>query len=167
MQVEKSLLSVKTRVVVVSLVVAWALSFLTVRQTAWLDWMGLILLFWTVYQPSRVTYGLAFVVGLLIDLQQTTIFGQHALMYVWMVFVMQVIAPRIRYSSVLIHALVATGLLFAAQLLRALGYLIFAGQGADLGMMLWIFIGPVAWLSLVWLLKRGTQSRTVGSWLAD
>ena len=43
MRFEQWLALVRTRVVLLSMAVAWALSFLTVRQTMWLDWMALVL----------------------------------------------------------------------------------------------------------------------------
>lgn len=167
MRIEQALLTVKTRVVVLSLMVAWALSFLTVRQTVWLDWMGFVLLFWTVYQPTRITYVLAFGLGLLLDVQQTTVLGQHALMYVWLVFAMRQVAPVLQYSSILMHALAATGLMLAAQLLRAFAYWLFVGDTVDISLMIWIALGTIAWLLLAWLIARAAQSHAVGSWLAN
>ncbi|MGL4766932.1 MAG: rod shape-determining protein MreD [Formosimonas sp.] len=166
MRIEQALLTVKTRVVVLSLMVAWALSFLTVRQTVWLDWMAFVLLFWTTYQPSRVTYGLAFGLGILLDVQQATILGQHALIYVWLVFAMRQVAARLQYSSILMHALAATGLMFAAQLLRAFVSWLVLGKSVDIAAMLWILSGTLAWLLLAHLIARAAQSRAVGSWLA-
>ena len=167
MRIEQALLTVKTRVVILSLIVAWALSFLTIPQTVWLDWMGFILLFWTVDQPSRISYVLAVGLGILMDVQQAGVLGQHALMYVWLVFAMGLVAQRLQYSSVLMHALAATGLMFVAQLLRALGHLIFTGETVSLAPMAWILLGVAGWLFLAWLIARGAESRTVGSWLAD
>lgn len=69
MRFEQWLALVRTRVVLFTLAVAWALSFLTVRQTVWLDWMALVLLFWTVYQPKRISLLVAFVLGIVVDVQ--------------------------------------------------------------------------------------------------
>ena len=52
-------------------------------QTFGLDCMALILLFWKVYQPGRISLLVAFVVGVLVDVQQSSRMGEHALMYVW------------------------------------------------------------------------------------
>ena len=70
MRFEQWLALVRTRVVLLTMAAAWALSFLTVRQTIWLDWMALVLLFWTVYQPKRISLLVAFVLGILVDVQQ-------------------------------------------------------------------------------------------------
>lgn len=86
MRFEQWLALVRTRMVLLTMAAAWALSFLTVRQTIWLDWMALVLLFWTVYQPKRISLLVAFVLGILVDVQQASRMGEHALMYVWLVY---------------------------------------------------------------------------------
>ena len=82
MRFEQWLALVRTRVVILSMAVAWALSFLTLRQTVWLDCMALILLFWKVYQPRRISLLVAFVIGIFVDVQQSLRICFLVLMYV-------------------------------------------------------------------------------------
>lgn len=165
MRVEQWLGSVKARVVWLTLIAAWALSFLTVRQTVWLDWMGFVLLFWTVYQQGRISLLLAFVMGVLMDVQQTSILGEHALMYVWLVFGMRLLSQRLQFSSVFIHALYGTALMTTVQLLRSLVHFLL-GRTVDVYQIGWILIGTASWMLLAWLLTRSAQSRTMGAWVA-
>lgn len=165
MRIEQWLGSVKARIVWLTLFVAWALSFLTIRETAWLDWMGFILMFWTMYQPSRISFTLAFLVGLVMDVQQTSLLGQHALTYVWLVYAMRLLSVRLQFSSVFVHALYGTGLMLATQLLRAV-VLFLAGRMVELTPMVWIFVGTVAWLLLAGLISRGAKSQSVGGWVS-
>ncbi len=167
MRFEQWLALVRTRVVLFTLAVAWALSFLTVRQTVWLDWMALVLLFWTVYQPKRISLLVAFVLGIVVDVQQATRMGEHALMYVWLVYGMRLLAPRLQFASVFVHALYATAMVFAIQLLRALLYLVLLGSQTKLSLMLWLLLAIPAWLLLAMLLTRGAQSRKMGQWMAN
>ena len=160
MRFEQWLALVRTRVVLFTLAVAWALSFLTVRQTVWLDWMALVLLFWTVYQPKRISLLVAFVLGIVVDVQQASRMGEHALMYVWLVYGMRLLAPRLQFASVFVHALYATAMVFAIQLLRALLYLVLLGSQTKLSLMLWLLLAIPAWLLLAMLLTRGAQSRS-------
>ena len=51
------------------------------RQPAMPDLLALALVFWDVHQPLRVGVGIAFVFGLLMDVHQGALFGQHALAY--------------------------------------------------------------------------------------
>jgi rod shape-determining protein MreD len=167
MRFEQWLALVRTRVVLFTLAVAWALSFLTVRQTVWLDWMALVLLFWTVYQPKRISLLVAFVLGIVVDVQQASRMGEHALMYVWLVYGMRLLAPRLQFASVFVHALYATAMVFAIQLLRALLYLVLLGSQTKLSLMLWLLLAIPAWLLLAMLLTRGAQSRKMGQWMAN
>jgi rod shape-determining protein MreD len=51
-------------------------------RAAWTpDLLALVLVFWTVHQPLRVGVGVAFVFGLLVDVHQSSVLGQHALAY--------------------------------------------------------------------------------------
>ena len=51
-------------------------------NAAWApDWLALVLVFWAIHQPLRVGVGVAFVLGLLTDVHQTSLLGQHALTY--------------------------------------------------------------------------------------
>lgn len=51
-------------------------------RSAWVpDLLALVLVFWTVHQPLRVSIGAAFVFGLLMDAHQGSLLGQHALAY--------------------------------------------------------------------------------------
>jgi rod shape-determining protein MreD len=53
-----------------------------VGACAWLpDLLALVLVFWSVHQPLRVGVGAAFVFGLLMDVHQAALLGQHALAY--------------------------------------------------------------------------------------
>ncbi|AXF86735.1 hypothetical protein DTO96_102491 [Ephemeroptericola cinctiostellae] len=165
MRIEQWLGAVKARVVWVTLIASWALSFLTVRQTVWLDWMGFVLLFWTVYQPGRISFVLAFIMGILMDVQQTSTLGEHALMYVWLVYGMRLLSPRLQFASVFLQALYGTTLMLAMQLVRAFFHLL-AGHTVDVLQVGWVFLGTLAWMLLAWMLTRGAQSKTMGSWVA-
>ena len=51
-------------------------------RTPWMpDLLALVLVFWSVHQPLRVGIGAAFVFGLLMDVHQAALLGQHALAY--------------------------------------------------------------------------------------
>ncbi len=165
MRFEQWLALVRTRVVILSMAVAWALSFLTLRQTVWLDCMALILLFWKVYQPRRISLLVAFVIGIFVDVQQSSRMGEHALMYVWLVYAMGLLAPRLQFASIFIHALYATGMVFAMELLRALFYAVVLGAHINLRDILWLFLAIPMWLLLAIALTRGAKSRKVGEWM--
>jgi rod shape-determining protein MreD len=45
------------------------------------DLLAVVLVFWSVHQPLRIGVGVAFVFGLIMDVQQGALLGQHALAY--------------------------------------------------------------------------------------
>ncbi len=52
-------------------------------RAAWApDLLAIVLIFWTVHQTNRVGIGAAFVFGLLMDVHQGSLLGQHALAYI-------------------------------------------------------------------------------------
>ena len=56
------------------------------RVPAMPDLLALVLVFWAVHQPRRVGIVLAFVFGVVMDVHQGAILGQHALAYTLMSF---------------------------------------------------------------------------------
>jgi rod shape-determining protein MreD len=51
-------------------------------RAAWMpDILALVLMFWSIHQPQRVGIGSAFVLGLLLDVHQGAMLGQHAMAY--------------------------------------------------------------------------------------
>jgi rod shape-determining protein MreD len=67
-----------------SLVVTLFISMLLgLSQAFWLpDILAVCIFFWGIHQPRRVGIGLAFFLGLWVDVQQSSLMGQHALTYV-------------------------------------------------------------------------------------
>ena len=69
-----------------SLVLAMSLHMLInmgwAGRAVWVpDVLALVLVFWIIHQPLRVGVGTAFVLGLAMDVHQSSLLGQHALAY--------------------------------------------------------------------------------------
>ena len=76
--------------VVVSIIVALMLTMLPLPGSADTfrpDWIALILIFWAISVPASYGVGVAWVVGIVLDVTQGTLLGQHALALVAVVFV--------------------------------------------------------------------------------
>jgi rod shape-determining protein MreD len=50
------------------------------------DFVALVLLYWCMHKPLRVGIGLSWAVGILADVSDATLFGQHALAYTLLAF---------------------------------------------------------------------------------
>ena len=64
-----------------------------------------------------------------------------------------------------IHALYATGMVFAVELLRALFYIVILGTHPQFSTMIWLLLAIPMWLLLAIVLTRGAKSRKVGEWM--
>ena len=70
------------RKIVLSLLLAVGFNLVPLgRNPAMPDLLALALVFWNVHQPRRVGIGLAFMFGLIMDVHDSAILGQHALAY--------------------------------------------------------------------------------------
>ena len=89
-----------------TLLLALAVNMLPLgRQAAMPDLLALALAFWNVHQPRRVGVGVAFAAGLLIDVHQGALLGQHALAYTLLSFVALTIQRRLLWFGVIEQAL--------------------------------------------------------------
>ena len=79
---DQLLLPVNPLFVWFTLLLAFGLNLVPLgRHPAMPDFMALVLVFWNVHQPRRVGIGLAFAFGLMMDVHDGAILGQHALAY--------------------------------------------------------------------------------------
>lgn len=104
--------------VFIALTLAGALAFNMLplgRQPAMPDLLALALVFWNVYQPRRVGVGLAFAFGLVMDVHQGALLGQHALAYTLLSFVAITIHRRLLWFGVVEQALQVLPVFFAAH----------------------------------------------------
>jgi rod shape-determining protein MreD len=64
------------------------------------DFMAVALVFWNVHQPRRVGVGVAFLFGLIMDVHQGAILGQHALAYTLLSFIAITVHRRLLWFTV-------------------------------------------------------------------
>lgn len=85
-------------------------------RAAWApDLLALVLVFWSIHQPQRVGIGIAFVFGLLMDVHQGSVLGQHALAYTVLSFFAITIHRRLLWFSVPSQAVQVLPLFAAAH----------------------------------------------------
>jgi len=112
-----------------SLVLALLADMLPLGRQPWMpDLLALVLLFWTVHQPLRVGIGAAFAFGLVVDVHQAGLLGQHALIYTALSYLAIMIHRRLLWFPVGSQALQVLPLLLAAHVVELLIRLL-AGDG--------------------------------------
>ncbi len=122
------------------------------RQPAMPDLLAVALVFWNVHQPRRVGVGVAFVFGLLMDVHQGALLGQHALAYTLLSFLAITIHRRLLWFGVGGQTLHILPLFFGAHLVSLLVRLV----AGDMFPGWWWLAAPVfealLWTPAVWLL---------------
>lgn len=132
-----------------SLLVAMVLNMLPLGRLAWTpDLLMLLLVFWSVHQPSRVGMGAAFVFGLCMDVHQAALLGQHALAYTALTFVAITFHRRLLWLTLPAQAVQVLPWFLAAHVielvLRLLAGGIFPGWSFLLAPVLEALLWPVA-----------------------
>ena len=118
-------------------------------RAAWTpDLLAVVLVFWTVHQPLRVGIGAAFVFGLLVDVHQGGLLGQHAMAYTVLSFFAITIHRRLLWFTVPSQAAQVFPLFATAHgvelILRMLGGGAFPGIEMVLAPVLEAILWPVA-----------------------
>lgn len=140
-------------------------SFLAAYLFAVLPWSGtwllarpdlvlLVLVFWTLNEPRAVGQGAAFAIGLLMDVSDSVLLGEHAFAYVLAVYGAQVLRVRILSFHLPEQSLHVLGLAAAASGVMLLLNLLL---GADFPGFAY-FVSPVL-AALLW----GPMSRILHS----
>jgi rod shape-determining protein MreD len=109
------------------------------------DLVALVLLFWGVHQPRRIGVGAAFLFGLLMDVHQGSVLGQHALAYSVLNYLAFSIHRRLFWFTVSAQALQIFPLLLIMHAV-AVGVRMMVGGGFPGALML---LAPVL-ESLLW-----------------
>ena len=99
-----------------SMLLALLVNMLPLGRTPWLpDMLAVVLVFWSVHQPQRIGIGAAFVFGLVMDVHQTALLGQHALAYTVLSYLAITIHRRLLWFSVPSQAVQVLPLFAAAH----------------------------------------------------
>ncbi len=150
---DQLLLPVNPLFIVVSLLFALGFNLIPLgRQAAMPDLLALVLVFWNVHQPLRVGVGLAFVLGLLMDVHQGALFGQHALAYTLLSFLAVSMHRRLLWFSVLEQALQVLPLFAAAHGVSLVVRLVSGGSFPGWELLLAPAFEALLWPLAVWIL---------------
>ena len=139
--------------IAISLFVALLLNFLPTSAWPWMpDWVALVLVFWSVREPRRVGMGIAFLLGLIMDVADGSLLGQHTLAYVLASYAAAAISRRILWFPLGQQALHVLPLLLVVQavqfVVRAMPGIVLPGLSYFIGP----FVGAALWVPLTFAL---------------
>lgn len=114
---ERLLLPAKPLFIALTLALAFCSNLLPMGQMpAAPDLLALVLVFWNVHQPRRVGVGVAFLLGLLVDVNDGAVLGQHALAYTLLSYLAIAVHRRLLWFRLLEQALQILPLFVVAML---------------------------------------------------
>jgi rod shape-determining protein MreD len=128
------------------------------RVAAMPDVLALTLVFWNVHQPRRVGIGAAFVFGLLMDVHQGSVLGQHAQAYTLLSFLAITIHRRLLWFSLAEQALQILPLFIASHAVSLIVRLLSSGSFPGWTLLLAPLFEAMLW-PVVTLLLLAPQRR--------
>jgi rod shape-determining protein MreD len=129
-----------------TLFLAFVINVVPVGQVPALpDLLAITLAFWNVHQARRVGVGAAFVFGLMMDVHQGAVLGQHALAYTMLSYFAITIHRRLLWFSVATQALQIFPLFLAAHLVSLSIRMIVGGMWPGWGILLAPLFEAMLW----------------------
>jgi len=140
--------------IALSLLVALVFNLLPLgRNPALPDLLALTLAFWAVHQPRRIGIGLSFAFGLVMDVHQGALLGQHALAYTLLAFFSLALSRRLTWFTLGQQALQVLPLFVATHAVSLLVRLaagdLFPGWSFFIAPLIEAFLWPFVTLLLL------------------
>lgn len=126
---EYILLPVSPLFIALSLLIAFVLNLLPWGDWLWApDFVALTLIFWSIYEPRRIGIGVSFAMGLLMDVHDAALLGEHALSYTLLSYFAMMMHRRVVWFPLKMQALHIFPLLLLMQIVQLLVQLIVTGK---------------------------------------
>jgi rod shape-determining protein MreD len=139
--------------IALSLVLALLIDMVPIgREAAWPSALVLVLVFWNVHQPRRVGVGWAFALGLLMDVHQGALLGQHALAYSLLAFLAVTLHRRVLWFGLLEQSLQVFLLLALTHAVQAVVRLMAGGMAPGWPVLFAPVFEALLWPVATWLL---------------
>jgi rod shape-determining protein MreD len=143
---QRILLPVRASTILGSFALAMLANFLPWKNVALApDFVALVLVFWCVRQPRLVGLGAGWLLGLLMDVGNGVLMGQHALAYSLLAFASITLSRRILWFPLWGQALHVTALLLLAQATSALVRLAAGAEFPGWQIAIGPLIGALLW----------------------
>ncbi len=139
-------------------VLPWSGDWLLARP----DLVFLVLLFWTLHEPRSIGQGIAFAVGLLMDVSDSMLLGQHAFAYVAGIFLAQVLRLRILSFHLPEQTLHVMGLTFVSGTTLLMLNLLLGSDFPGWAFLVSPVLTALLWAPTHWLLYSTAVRRRRG-----
>lgn len=147
------LLPVRNWFIFITLLLALFLNLIPVGRFPGVpDWIAVALVFWCIHQPLRVGMAAGFALGLVMDIADGSLLGQHALAYVLLAFVAGGLSRRILWFPLGQQALHVLPMLLGSQIVMLVVRLVGGGEFPGFFWFLSSFVAAALWHPLTYLL---------------
>lgn len=155
------LLPVSPIFIAASLMVAFVLNILPWGQWSGVpDFVAVVLVFWSIHQPRKVGIGIAFCMGLLMDVHAAALLGENALSYTLLSYFAIMIHRRVLWFPLRTQALHVLPLLLLMQVVQLVVRWLVSGQIPG-----WFYFLPSLTSVILWpvvtLLLLAPQRRAI------
>ncbi|HEX2530578.1 MAG TPA: rod shape-determining protein MreD [Burkholderiaceae bacterium] len=147
------LLPVNSSFITISLITAFLLNLLP-----WGHWIGLpdfvalVLVFWSIHQPRKVGIGIAFCMGLLMDVHDASLLGENALAYTLLSYFAIMIHRRVLWFPAGAQALHILPLLLMMQAVQLVVRVLVSSKFPDWFYFLESVVSAALWPLATWIL---------------
>jgi rod shape-determining protein MreD len=147
------LLPVSPLFIAFSLVCAFMLNLLPWgRWVGAPDFVALVLVFWGIHQPRKVGIGIAFCMGLLMDVHDATLLGENALAYTLLSYLAIMIHRRVLWFPIATQAMHVFPLLLLTQAIQVAVRFFVTGRFPGAFVFVESVIAVILWPVITWLL---------------
>lgn len=109
------------------------------------DFVALVLVFWSIHQPRRVSIGIAFLMGVLMDVHDAALLGENALAYTLLTYFAIMIHRRVLWFPATTQVLHVLPLFFVMQVVQMVIQLFIAGKFPG-----WLYFLESLFTALLW-----------------
>lgn len=116
------------------------------------DFVALVLIFWSVHQPRRVGIGLAFLMGLLMDVHDAALLGENALSYTLLSYFAIMIHRRVLWFPAWTQALHVFLLMLVMQAVQLMIQLVISSKVPGWFYFTESLVSAALWPMVTWML---------------
>lgn len=147
------LLPVSPAFIAISLVGSFFLNLFPWGGWGWMpDFVALALVFWSIYQPRKVGIGIAFLMGLVMDVHSASLMGENALAYTLLSYFAITIHRRVLWFPPTTQALHVFPLLIVMQVVQMLIQLAVSAKQPGWFYFAQSVVATVMWPLVCWVL---------------
>ena len=116
------------------------------------DFLALALIFWSIHQPRKVGIGVAFLMGLLMDVHDASLLGENALAYTLLSYFAIMIHRRVLWFPLVTQILHVLPLLLVMQIVQLVIHVIVSGKFPGWFYFVESFVTAALWPVASWML---------------